>query len=198
MSRLRTVLAESPRSCKLALAILMLLSLWPAAHAGYMLGKAELAQWLIASAWQQNRDARPWPWADTRPVARLQIDRLQHNSWVLAGASGATLAFGPGLAQGSAAPGTPGVTLIGGHRDSHFRVLEDVRIGDVIRLQGQDRRWQQYRVSNLAVADSRRDAIALNSTHNRLVLITCYPFDALMAGGPLRYLVEAELEPTAG
>ncbi len=178
------------------------LSLWPAAHAGYMLAKANLAQWLIGRVWDTSAvtATRPWPWADTHPVARLQIERLAYNAWVLNGASGRTLAFGPGLAQGSAPPGTPGVTIIGGHRDSHFTVLQNVQLGDELRLQSADKRWHDYRIDSISVADSRYEAISLSTDHNRLVLVTCYPFNALHAGGPLRYVVEAkainrQLEP---
>jgi sortase A len=177
------------------IACLLCLSLLPAAHAGYLLAKANLAQWLIARVWQEQTPAtspaRPWPWADTGPVARLQINRLAYDAWVLNGASGRTLAFGPGLAQGSALPGTRGVTIIGGHRDSHFTVLKDLVMGDQLRLQSADKQWRGYTIDRISVADSRYDAISLESDHDRLVLVTCYPFDALQAGGPLRYVVEA-------
>lgn len=193
LTRLNTV---PPRFAMGVVALMACLSLWPAANAGYMLAKANLAQMLIARAWQSNTEShdaavRPWPWADTHPVARIKIDRLDYDAWVLNGASGSTLAFGPGLAEGSASPGSSGVTVIGGHRDSHFTVLEHLQAGDHIRLQSTDRRWRDYRVDRLSVADSRHDAISLSAEQSRLVLITCYPFNALRAGGPLRYVVEA-------
>lgn len=194
MKRLLRWVTDHRRLARIVCAALLCGSLWPAANAGYMLAKAGLAQHLIERAWQRDgrQASRPWPWADTHPVARLRIDRLEYDAWVLSGASGRTLAFGPGLAEGSAAPGMPGATIIAGHRDSHFTVLRNVRVGDHIRLQSADGRWRQYRVQQLSVADSRRDSISLLADHNRLVLVTCYPFDALRAGGPLRYVVQAD------
>ena len=45
------------------------------------------------------------------------------------------------------------------------------------------------------VVDSRRVRIEINADTPRLVLSTCYPFDALTAGGPLRYVVFADAAP---
>ena len=42
----------------------------------------------------------PWRWADTSPIARLEVPRLGVRRVVLAGATGAVLAFGPGHIHG--------------------------------------------------------------------------------------------------
>ena len=68
--------------------------------AGFWLpAKAELAQHLLNRAWQRTTDgdtlAKPWPWADTHPVARLTLPDSDEPLTVLAGASGRNLAFGP-------------------------------------------------------------------------------------------------------
>ncbi len=178
------------------LAVTALLALAPAANATYMLAKAELAQLLIARAWSKSTAVNympPWPWADTRPVARLQIKRLAMDSWVLSGANGNALAFGPGLAKGSSQPGSPGVAVIGGHRDTHFRQLQHISLADRVRLQSENRQWNEYQVTSISIADSRTDSIAMESDSQTLVLVTCYPFNALVSGGPLRYVIEAEL-----
>ena len=53
------------------------LAAWHAAHAGYLHGKAWLGQRLLERAWVQSArsgaDVRPWPWADTHPVARIVV-----------------------------------------------------------------------------------------------------------------------------
>jgi len=62
-----------------------------------MLSKAWLSQVLIRQAWQQTlldkQQHRPWSWADTYPVARLQVPRLAVSSYILEGSSGRNLAF---------------------------------------------------------------------------------------------------------
>jgi sortase A len=54
-----------------------------------------------------------------------------------------------------------------------------------------------YRVSERQVVD-KDDTWLLDTLpgETRLTLVTCYPFDALSAGGPLRYVVSADkVEP---
>jgi sortase A len=46
-------------------------------------------------------------------------------------------------------------------------------------------------VEEVALVDSRTAVIRVEPGATALVLITCYPFDALAAGGPLRYVVTA-------
>lgn len=176
--------------------LLLAASLWQAGAGVYIHAKAALAQILIDDAWRRAQagdgQARPWPWADTRPVARLEIPRLGARMIVLAGASGRSLAFGPGHVDGSALPGEIGVSLIAGHRDTHFRLLEDVVVGDAIRTEDRDGVWRAFTVTSIRVVDSRRARIDVNAPTPRLVLSTCYPFDAIDPGGPLRYLVFAD------
>jgi hypothetical protein len=94
------------------------------AAAGVIKAKAWLAPVLIERAWEESLaksgPVPPWPWADTWPVARLQVPAAGVNLLVLAGDSGNALAFGPGHARASAQPGQSGTVVIGGHRDTHF------------------------------------------------------------------------------
>lgn len=169
-------------------------SAWLAIDAGWVHAKAGLAQWLLDRAWQRTvADGiarRPWPWADTRPVARLVAPRLQREQIVLAGDNGRTLAFGPGWAEASAAPGTPGTIVVSGHRDTHFAWLADLAPGDVVRLDG-GAGPIDYVVTAMRVADSRVERVVLDGERHVLQLVTCWPFDAVMPGGPLRYVVTA-------
>lgn len=172
--------------------LLVCASLLPAIDASYMLIKASVAQRLIDHSWRQA-GTRPWPWADTMPVARLSIDKLKLDTIVLSGASGASLAFGPGMVNGSSSPGENGVTMIAAHRDTHFKSLAQIQIGHIIKLEDQNRQQHQYVVNHIDIADSRTDSLTSDADLPILVLVTCYPFDALIPGGPLRFVVEAQL-----
>ncbi len=157
--------------------------------------KAELAQHLLERAWSETQSGgepvKPWSWADTWPVARLEAPRLGVNRLVLNGATGRTLAFGPGHLTGSAKPGASGNTVLAGHRDTHFAFLRDLKPGDALRLETPDGGAQHYRVQATGVAHHTRTE-ALNPTGvDSLTLVTCYPFDAIVPGGPLRYVVQA-------
>jgi sortase A len=165
--------------------------------------KATLAQILIEAAWQRelagSADARPWPWADTRPSARLTIRAggEAHELMVLEGSSGRNLAFGPAHDPASVMPGEAGNSVIEGHRDTHFAVLRGIRLGDTVSVDTVRRRRTTFVVTSIEVIDSRRVRIALDAGEPRLTLVTCYPFDAVVPGGPLRLVVTADLiEPT--
>ncbi|MEW8627910.1 MAG: class GN sortase [Candidatus Thiodiazotropha sp.] len=159
--------------------------------------KAWLAQGLIHLAWQQTLhgqpQALPWPWADTWPVARLESPRLGVSRLVLSGDSGSALAFGPGWAEQSTPPGGVGRSFISGHRDTHFRFLKDLRIGDILELQGSDGRQTDYRVVEHLVVDQRQGWQIPLTGPQELILVTCFPFDVLIPGGPLRYIIRAEI-----
>ena len=162
------------------------------AHGTWIPAKARLAQVLLHRAWEQTLagavGAKPWPWADTWPTGRLRhrdVDLI-----VLAGASGATMAFGPGHISGTAVPGIAGNVALAGHRDTHFTFLEDLEVSDRLLLQAPDGRSRSYRVSTIEVVDRHRVDV-LKPGPDRLTLVTCYPFDAVVAGGPLRYVVVA-------
>ena len=161
----------------------------------WIYAKAELAQGLLHRAWSRTvageRRVKPWPWADTWPVAKLEIPRAQSSFIVLAGASGRTLAFGPGHLDGSAAPGSPGNCVLSAHRDTQFKALRGLARGDRIVMETADRRRHAYRVVELAVVDRRDTAFLEGTPDEALTLVTCYPFDAVVPGGPLRYVVRA-------
>lgn len=157
--------------------------------------KAHVAQWLIARAWsraQAGERARPWPWADTWPVARLTIGDRQP-LMVLEGASGRNLAFGPVHDTASVLPGERGNSVIEGHRDTHFAILRALHVGDSLQLERPDGRFSTFQVVEVQVVDSRRWRIALETSGPpRLTLVTCYPFDSVRPGGPLRLVVTAD------
>ncbi len=170
---------------------------WQLGAGAWIHVKAQLAQLLVARAWAQSvtggTEVRPWPWADAWPVARLRIPSLELDVIVLHGHSGRTLAFAPGLAPGSALSGQPGTTVISAHRDTHFSTISALEVGAVIELETAAGQWR-YRVVATQVMDTRIERIVNDPLTDELVLVTCYPFDALLPGGPLRYLVYAILQ----
>jgi len=191
------------------IAVLFSISLWQLATAGWIQGKAIVAQQLLNSSWnrtlinpgkfdsknkkssgQKAINNKPWPWADTWPVAKLIVPQHDIEQIVLAGDSGSSLAFGPGHSLESAAPNTRGTTMISGHRDTHFEFIDDVEVNDAIYLQTADK-TTRYQVYDLRIVDSKTYTVQPDTGEQTLVLTTCYPFDAVSSGGSLRYLVFA-------
>ncbi len=179
---------------KILSALLLLLLCWQWGQAGWIYAKAQLAHSLIQESWQvtitEQAPQKPWSWADTWPVARLQAPGQKKDLYILEGADGSALAFGPGHMQGTALPGQ-GASVIGGHRDTHFDFLETIKRGDPLIIQNQQGHWKTYHVDRMEVVDSEKQPLHIREDQDQLILVTCYPFNALTAGGPLRYLVIA-------
>jgi sortase A len=162
----------------------------------YIHAKALLAQVLLQRAFAETIESghatKPWSWADTWPVARIEIKRLHASAIVLAGSSGQALAFGPGHVELTPDAGERGVAVYSAHRDTHFRFLKNVTIGDEIVITRSDGKAFRYRADASSVA--RFDAPGIDPLSNgiELVLSTCWPFDAVTPG-PMRYLLHATL-----
>ncbi len=183
----------SRRLVKAGLVVICVASLSLIGQALWIPAKAQVAQWLLADAWQRSVHSgefvKPWPWADHWPVARLSMPELAIDQIVLAGDTGSVLAFGPGENMQAKALES-GARIISGHRDTHFAFLNEVAVGQMLNLadgQGQTR----YRIESIQVVDSARVQLHPEAYPNGLLLVTCYPFDALAAGGTQRLVVMA-------
>jgi sortase A len=183
-------------ACSAAAVALALAGASQVAGAAYIHAKALVAQQLIASAWMQARDGgairRPWPWADMRPIARLTVPQRGVDLFVLDAASPRALAFGPAHVGGTAAPASWGNSVIVAHRDTHFAFLESVALGDEIDVEGARGAHARYRVSRIEVVDKGESRVLDDADQAQLTLITCFPFDAVRPGTPLRYVVVAQ------
>lgn len=160
----------------------------------WLAGKAKLAQILLSQAWartlEDGQEHKPWPWADHWPAARLVSKAHGIDQIILAGDHGAVLAFAPGMNMQAAQPGGAGTIIVSGHRDTHFGFMQDLKQGAEVAIETRERTFR-YRVHKTQIVDSRTTTINPDSSNDQLLLITCYPFDTLEAGGPLRYLAFA-------
>ena len=174
---------------------LLCFGFWQLGQGAYIPAKAWFAQELMQRAWRStdtdNEQNPPWPWADTWPVARLFAQGGEVDLIVLAGSSGRTLAFGPGHMSASVLPGDTGNSVVAGHRDTHFRFLEHVRLGEILLVERPDGSLHQFRVESIDVVDSRRGSLLLDTDDSMLSLVTCYPFDSRAGRGPMRFVVTA-------
>lgn len=161
----------------------------------WMHAKASLAQLLLERAFTETvatgADTKPWSWADTWPIARIEVPRLKANAIVLHGSSGQALAFGPGHLENTPHAGSPGTAVYSAHRDTHFRFLKDVVAGDEIVVTLRTGDTHRFRVTHTTVVQWDRSGIDPFADGRNLVLATCWPLDAKFPG-PMRYLVHAE------
>jgi sortase A len=184
---------------RLFVAIALLAGVALTSRAAYLHAKAELAGVLIRRAWQETlvkgESRPPWPWADTHPVARLRIPRLRYDEIVLEGATPRTLAFGPARLLSAADFGEPGNLELAGHRDTWFKPLEKVEVGDGIDVEWYDSRRgglrsRSYSVHTIRVVAPEDVSLLAPTSDDALTLVTCYPFGR-SPRSPLRYIIRA-------
>lgn len=161
----------------------------------YIQAKAQLAQYFIKTAWVQTvaihknaetitRPQRPWAWADTHPVAKLSVPKFQIEQYVLAGATGSPLAFGPGHYAGTRLPGMIDVqstlsplkhTVIAGHHNTHFNFLKQLTLGDTITIENYQGKTYTYQITRREIFNSQSQQLPMSFDSQQLTLLTCLP-----------------------
>ena len=161
----------------------------------YFYTKGYLAQVLLDNAWKKTVKTQSpqlaWPWAKTYPVGKLYFPKLDESFTILNGTTAEALAFGPGHVEGTSYPGEAGNICIAGHRDSFFNNIQNLNIGDIIRIDYVDSQ-QLFQIESTRVVQPEDTRWLDPSDSTLLTLITCYPFN-YMGDGPDRYIVRAGL-----
>ena len=158
--------------------------------------KAKVAQVLLQRAWHQTlktgQNYHPWPSFDGVTIMRLAIPQHNINQIVLKGTSGQALAFGPAFHEESFLPQEKKITIISSHRDSHGIFIKKLQLGEEIKIQDADNHWHTYTIDDFFVINVQKEKIAMDSNEDKLLLITCYPFDSILSRTPFRYIVYAK------
>lgn len=166
---------------------LFALAAWQLGKAGLLAGKAWAAPVLIERAWKNGGRAGkmmpPWPWADSYPVARLDLPAKNITRYILAGDSMRNLAFGPVKSESKRA------TILFGHRDTHFAFLAQLKIGDRLRYQPMGQRAQNWKIVASHILPVQDLSAPATPDPSLMMLITCYPFAKLAGVSDQRYVV---------
>ena len=83
--------------------------------------------------------------------------------------------------------------MLSGHRDTHFRFLADLAVGEEVELEGPDGAMQRFVVRATRIVHQAGGVVLADAREPTLILTTCYPFDAVRHG-PLRYVLHAVRE----
>ena len=199
---------------KLAAVALLIVGGFVCVHASWLPAKAWLSQQLIKHSWQQSISImaqqkirgqdntnphslskpiaiKPWPWADTFPIAELVFQRIDKSIVVLNGGDPTTLAFSAGAIAPFNQPAAIKPFVVAGHRDSHFAFLEDIAIKDIVSLVDARGKMQHYQVESIDIVDATIGQFPLVADERSLVLITCYPFKGITNSADERYVITA-------
>lgn len=162
----------------------------------YIPTKAWLSQQLIAYSWKaavlNKTPLPPWPWADTTPIAKMNVTRLGKSIVLLKGTDPTTLAFSAGVMHQYATLTDNRPFVVAGHRDTHFNFLQQLQLHDVISVNDINGNINAYQVNDINIVDSDSTPLLLNESEPSLLLVTCYPFNAIRSGGSLRYVISAK------
>jgi len=124
-------------------------------------------------------------------LGRLDAPSVKLSTVVLEGSDDGTLSRGSGHIEDTPFPGDPGNVGIAGHRDTTFRALRNIHVGDALEFKTADRLYR-YRISKTMIVGPD-DVYVLDPTPRpALTLVTCYPFE-FVGHAPRRFIVRADL-----
>jgi sortase A len=127
----------------------------------------------------------------TTTVGTIEIPAVGLATRVLEGSNASTLRLAVGHIPGTALPGRSGNVGLAGHRDTYFRSLRRIKVGDEIRFTTADGTFK-YRVISLRVVFPNAIEVLHATPLPTLTLVTCYPFD-FIGTAPQRLIVHAEM-----
>lgn len=123
------------------------------------------------------------------PVAILSVPALELQVPVYPHSNDLSLNRGAALIDGMAAPDSGGNLGIAGHRDGFFRVLKDIRLGDLIEVHTR-LKLHRYRVTSIRIVDVGDVQLLADTEDPSVTLVTCYPF-YYVGRAPQRFVVSA-------
>lgn len=130
------------------------------------------------------------PMAHDQTLGQLEIPRLHLSLPILDDDDPASLALSAGHIPGTSVIGSLGNAGIAGHRDTSFRALRNIRVGDRIETHtGQD---AVYLVKTVRIVDPADTSLLKESSAPLLTLVTCYPFN-YVGSAPRRFVVQAQM-----
>ena len=124
-------------------------------------------------------------------VARLDAPSVRLSATVLEGSDDGTLARGAGHIEDTAFPGQPGNVGIAGHRDTTFRAVRHLQVGDPLELTTSDFIYR-YSITKAFIVEPEDVYVLDPGDRPMLTLVTCYPF-TFIGHAPHRYILQAVL-----
>jgi sortase A len=131
-------------------------------------------------------------------IGTLSIPSIKSSEAIIEGTGTKELKRGVGHYAVSVIPGVSDNSVLSGHRDTVFRKLGDVKIGDLITVKN-DYGTFIYEVHRIRIVKANDRTVIVPSDDPILTLSTCYPF-RFIGNAPKRYIVQAGLvigEPIA-
>jgi sortase A len=160
------------------------------AYAGYVVADSDTYQAAEQSKFENisHVKARP-PTMKGSTLGEMEVPRLGLKVAFVQGDSPGILRHAVGHMPETALPGESGNVVLTGHRDTFFRPLRNIDMGDAITLKTFDGDFR-YQVESTAVVPANDIQVLQPSSAQMLTLITCFPF-YYVGPAPKRFVVRA-------
>lgn len=124
-------------------------------------------------------------------MGELYIPKLDQSLPIFHGTNEDELVRGVGHFADSVLPGEKDNSVLSGHRDTVFRKLGEVGVGDEL-ITTTTAGTFTFKVKKVRIVDSNDRTVIVPKTKTTLTLTTCYPFN-FIGKAPDRYVLVAEL-----
>jgi LPXTG-site transpeptidase (sortase) family protein len=131
-------------------------------------------------------------------IGTLSIPKIKKTIKIIEGTGSKELKLGVGHYVRSVLPGVSDNSVLAGHRDSVFRNLGELKLGDLMTVRTSYGTFV-YEVHKIRIVDANDRTVIVPTNDAVLTLSTCYPF-RFIGNAPKRYVVQAGLvigEPIA-
>jgi sortase A len=124
-------------------------------------------------------------------VGILQFPSLNEELPIIEGTDEDDLEKGVGHYKGSSFPNEKGQIVLSGHRDTVFRRLGELKLGDILTISTPKGTFS-YKIEHTQIVEANdRSIITLQKNEEILTLTTCYPF-SFIGNAPERYIITAK------
>jgi len=163
--------------------VLLILGAVLLAYVGWAYGSMYLEQRRLAQEWQRQQqeqleqkasDIAASPASADDSLTMLSVPKINLESVVVEGTDNRSLRLGPGHLKDTPQPGEAGNSVISGHRDTFFRHLNDLQMGDEVLVQRGGKTFH-YKVTGKRVVEPTDVAVIAPTKDPEMTLITCYP-----------------------
>jgi sortase A len=120
----------------------------------------------------------------------LQLPTLGEKLPIVKGISEEALERGVGYYEGTALPGEKNQIVLSGHRDTVFKRIGELQIGDKVVVEMPYGKFSYIIQETFVVEADDRTVIRSSAPMEKLTITTCYPFN-FIGNAPQRYIVNA-------
>jgi sortase A len=124
-------------------------------------------------------------------VGIFQFPSINEELPIIEGTDEDDLEKGVGHYTGSSFPNEKGQIVLSGHRDTVFRRLGELKLGDILKIATSYGTFS-YKIENTQIVEADdRSIITLQKNEEILTVTTCYPF-SFIGNAPQRYIITAK------